>query len=435
VVAAVAVCTGESAGLASPACIEAGGAAVMATCGAVMGDCGPGGGESPEGEATHEDAPRPATGGDDVAGTGGKSAAGDASAAGKATEDSSAANTANGAPAKHADTQSHAEHADAAEAAPDTPSKGTSSPRPSRTSGSSEGGCSFAPDTPVLMADGTAKPIGDLKPGDKVESADPATGKDKGSRTVVATWHNHDHDLADVTVDTGHGHTATLHTTSNHPFYDATAHQWVPAGKLTPGHTLTTADGHHVRIKKVTTTRGTAVRDNLTVQQLHTYYVLAGTVAVLVHNVCPTSAALRAAPHPSSVTFHSSADLTRKTASEAGSIQTVSGYASEVPDGFERAMPEDVHAALPVPVTPHPFMDNSGGPGAYYLSHAEKQASVLNPGYAISVSRDMCDDCISWFQQRAQQLGVTLYVSDPTAIHVFGPNGEWDSYDHPGWGG
>ncbi|MFF4509181.1 hypothetical protein [Streptomyces sp. NPDC001401] len=126
-------------------------------------------------------------------------------------------------------------------------------------------------------------------------------------------------------------------------------------------------------------------------------------------------------------------DLSSKTASEAGSIQTASGYATDVPDGYDRAMPDQVHNALPIPRTPHPFMDNSGGAGAYYLSHAEKQASVLNPGYAISVSRDMCDDCISWFQSRSRQLGVPIFVSDPTAIHVFLPDGGWHSFDYPSW--
>jgi hypothetical protein len=38
------------------------------------------------------------------------------------------------------------------------------------------GACSFDPNTPVLLANGKAKPIGELKVGDKVESADPATG-------------------------------------------------------------------------------------------------------------------------------------------------------------------------------------------------------------------------------------------------------------------
>lgn len=35
-------------------------------------------------------------------------------------------------------------------------------------------GCSFTPNTPVLMANGSAKPIKDVKVGDKVTTTDPS---------------------------------------------------------------------------------------------------------------------------------------------------------------------------------------------------------------------------------------------------------------------
>jgi hypothetical protein len=38
---------------------------------------------------------------------------------------------------------------------------------------------------------------------------------------------------------------------------------------------------------------------------------------------------------------------------------------------------------MPTDRTPF-FFDNSGGAGAYYLSHAEKQASTLRPGMPLS---------------------------------------------------
>jgi hypothetical protein len=104
------------------------------------------------------------------------------------------------------------------------------------------------------MADGTTEPIGRIKPGESVEAADPGTGKHQGPHTVLATLVNHDHDLIDLAIDTGHGHTATLHTTAEHPFHDATTHTWTPAGKLPPGHTLTTEDGQPARIKTITHT-------------------------------------------------------------------------------------------------------------------------------------------------------------------------------------
>ncbi|WP_405883058.1 polymorphic toxin-type HINT domain-containing protein [Streptomyces sp. NBC_01136] len=147
--------------------------------------------------------------------------------------------------------------------------------------------CSFDPQTPVLMAGWKTKPIGKIKPGDRVESADPATGKHRGPRKVTARLVHHDDDLVDVTIRSADGHEETLHTTSRHPFWDDTLHTWIPAGKLKPGHLLNTATDHHVRIDAVIARPGAADMYNLTVQQLHTYYVLAGTTPVLVHNTGP----------------------------------------------------------------------------------------------------------------------------------------------------
>ncbi|MFC1411557.1 polymorphic toxin-type HINT domain-containing protein [Streptacidiphilus sp. N1-12] len=146
------------------------------------------------------------------------------------------------------------------------------------------GACSFAPTTPVLLANGKAKPIGDLKVGDKVEAADPSTGKEEGGRAVQHVWINHDNDLLDIGVSTGGGHTSIIHTTANHPFWDDTTHGWVAAGDLKPGHALASTQGRHPTVRTVRSTPGVANRYNLTVRQLHTYYILAGNVPVLVHN-------------------------------------------------------------------------------------------------------------------------------------------------------
>ncbi|MFF7384815.1 polymorphic toxin-type HINT domain-containing protein [Streptomyces griseoluteus] len=160
--------------------------------------------------------------------------------------------------------------------------------------------CSFAPATPVLIANGKTKPIGQIKPGDKVEAADPKTGKHQGTRTVQRVWINHDHDLLDLTIRTKNGHTATLHTTANHPFWDDTTHSWVPAGRLRHGDALNTATNGHAYVVATQFTPGTANRWNLTVQQLHTYYVLAGATPVLVHN-CNTLSWKRAKINDSGV--------------------------------------------------------------------------------------------------------------------------------------
>ncbi|MFJ8104610.1 polymorphic toxin-type HINT domain-containing protein [Streptomyces sp. NPDC096132] len=149
------------------------------------------------------------------------------------------------------------------------------------------GKCSFTAATRVLLADGTTKAIGKIKPGDKVAAADPETGKHQGSRTVSAQFVNNDEDLIDLTVEDGKGHTSVLHTTARHPFWDDTIHKWVPAAKLTLRHALNTATNGHVYVVAIRVVVGAADMYNLTVEQLHTYYVLAGSVPVLVHNSCP----------------------------------------------------------------------------------------------------------------------------------------------------
>ncbi|MFJ5233755.1 polymorphic toxin-type HINT domain-containing protein [Kitasatospora sp. NPDC088391] len=90
--------------------------------------------------------------------------------------------------------------------------------------------------------------------------------------------------MVDLTVQTQEGNTETVHTTSKHTFWDDTTRTWVPAGELTPGHDLVTAGGSHVRVVEHRSVAGEADMYNLTVAQLHTYYVLAGSTPVLVHN-------------------------------------------------------------------------------------------------------------------------------------------------------
>lgn len=147
------------------------------------------------------------------------------------------------------------------------------------------GPCSFTGETPVLLEDGTTKPIDAIENGDKVEAADPGDGKHRGGRRVAATHINRDADLVDVTIRAADGSTYTVHTTANHPFWDDTTRTWTSAGTLTPGHTLNTATDQHVFIFSIHRVLSPSEdMYNLTVDGLHTYYVLAGSTPVLVHN-------------------------------------------------------------------------------------------------------------------------------------------------------
>ncbi|WP_374227277.1 RHS repeat-associated core domain-containing protein [Streptomyces sp. JJ66] len=147
---------------------------------------------------------------------------------------------------------------------------------------------SFTPDTKVLMADGSTKPIKDVKTGDKVIATDPRTGETR-VETVTAeiTGQGLKH-LVKVTIDTDGDQgtkTAQVTSTDGHPFWVPELDAWIGATDLQPGQWLRTSAGTHVQITAVKrwTTQQAGVH-NLTVSNLHTYYVVAGSTPVLSHN-------------------------------------------------------------------------------------------------------------------------------------------------------
>jgi hypothetical protein len=144
-------------------------------------------------------------------------------------------------------------------------------------------GNSFDSNTPVLMADGSRKPIKDVKLGDKVLATDPTTGRAEAREVTDVRSHTSLRTLVEVTVGTDAGG-STVVATDEHPFWVDSENRWSNAIDLKPGHKLATADNRDVT---VTGTRSwSEVRRvyNLTIDTTHTYYVAAGTSSVLVHN-------------------------------------------------------------------------------------------------------------------------------------------------------
>jgi len=82
-------------------------------------------------------------------------------------------------------------------------------------------GCnSFVPDTLVVMADGTTKPIKDIKPGDQVLATDPVTGNTQAEPVTALIVEDHeDKTLVDITItdDTHVTQPGTIITTDYHP--------------------------------------------------------------------------------------------------------------------------------------------------------------------------------------------------------------------------
>lgn len=143
------------------------------------------------------------------------------------------------------------------------------------------GACSFGGETRVLMADGTTKPISEVEVGDMVMAQDPETGE-VSARKVTHAW-VHDDDLVKLEIDGD-----IVRTTEDHPFWNDTDREWQRADQLDAGDLVLTADGRRVKVGVLIGSAGRGSAFNFTVEGLHTYHVLFGTDAVLVHNACPT---------------------------------------------------------------------------------------------------------------------------------------------------
>jgi hypothetical protein len=149
---------------------------------------------------------------------------------------------------------------------------------------------SFQGTTKVVMADGSTKPISQIKVGDKVSNnapgADPGTGNQIHVVTAVHVTYT-DTDFTDVTVNTPRG-SATITGTAHHPYWDETTGVWTDADQLRPGDDVETSNAELALVLALHGfTSHTIVIYNLTVDGLHTYYVVAGDTPILVHNNAP----------------------------------------------------------------------------------------------------------------------------------------------------
>ncbi|MFJ5288967.1 polymorphic toxin-type HINT domain-containing protein [Streptomyces sp. NPDC088348] len=158
-----------------------------------------------------------------------------------------------------------------------------------KRAGRAKFGCGqcFLADTRVLMADGEKKKIEDVKVGDEVEATDPETGKSGHRKVTRLIVTNDDKRFNTLSIATKSG-TEKITATYEHPFWSPSEGRWTGTAKLKRGMTLLTDDGSRVTVTANHPFVKHARTYNLTVEGLHTYYVLAGATPVLVHNSsCP----------------------------------------------------------------------------------------------------------------------------------------------------
>ncbi|MEV7279498.1 polymorphic toxin-type HINT domain-containing protein [Streptomyces sp. NPDC093111] len=159
-------------------------------------------------------------------------------------------------------------------------------------SGGSSGCNSFVPGTEVLMADGTSKAIEEVRLGDEVLATDETSGATKAKPVVARIIGEGQKNLVEITIDTdGTKGDAKekITATDGHPFWVPSLHKWLKATDLKAGEWLRTSSGTWVQVTEVRRWTQQKRVHNLTVGDLHTYYVLAGATPTLVHNdSCPT---------------------------------------------------------------------------------------------------------------------------------------------------
>jgi len=220
---------------------------------------------------------------------------------------------------------------------------------------------SFVAGTAVLLADGTTKPIEEVEPGDTVAAGDPSASLDGADKQVTHTIRtDDDREFVDVTV-AGSGEKLT--TTEHHPFWSETRKKWVEAGDLREGELLRTSAGTYVQVSAVRSYQHKEVTYDLTVDDLHTYYVLAGAEAVLVHN-CDMDNHVRASKN---------AAYSKDPQNATGGVLHIEGHGSF-----------DLNSSALHPDVKDDILKSGVGrmdDGSYYGSHVEVQAAFLLQKY------------------------------------------------------
>ncbi|RBQ20024.1 hypothetical protein DP939_09335 [Spongiactinospora rosea] len=137
--------------------------------------------------------------------------------------------------------------------APDPKSRGTNGGDRAKRSSCAN---SFAVGTPILLANGTAKPIEKVDLGERVMVTDPETGQTATKPVVRQIAGEGEKNLITLTIDTdGDRGTATgeLVATDGHPIWVQGERAWLNADQLKTGMWLRTSAGTYVQITEIGT--------------------------------------------------------------------------------------------------------------------------------------------------------------------------------------
>ncbi|MCU7841781.1 MAG: hypothetical protein KZQ94_20695, partial [Candidatus Thiodiazotropha sp. (ex Troendleina suluensis)] len=154
---------------------------------------------------------------------------------------------------------------------------------------------SFEGETLVSTETGLV-PITNIKIGDKVWAFNEETGEKSLQEVVHLIQGEGDKTIVDITIETGE----VIQATSGHPFYvKQEAWDWIDAGQLNAGDILRDAKGGVVTVESIKEALINTSVYNLTVDEVHTFYV--GKEEVLSHNaqkVCNLNGLLIGAKKP-----------------------------------------------------------------------------------------------------------------------------------------
>ncbi|MFB7468246.1 polymorphic toxin-type HINT domain-containing protein [Streptomyces sp. NPDC056224] len=225
---------------------------------------------------------------------------------------------------------------------------------------------SFPTGTKVQMADGSTKAIQDIKVGDTVMATDPQTGETRPKQVTATITTPDDKEFTDLTLTddaSPRGPPVAITSTSHHPYWSETRRQWSDAGDLVPGEQLRKPDGTTLTVQATRNYPYAVTTHNLTVDDFHTYYVVAGGTSALVHN-CSTADERAHARASENAAYSSRPDVA------TGGYLWVQGHGE-----FDLAS-DRLHPLIRANMGEIPAAASPGG-GKFFGSHVEVQAATI----------------------------------------------------------